>query len=1594
MRACSGIMMLMFSAISIAVSGQNTIVGMANEAIVADCDALNIISVSKTDVSACEQVDGQLRVRINDQNPGTSLYTVSCVFGHKIHEFTGLPAQNGVITLSGLYPGRYEDFRVTNESANCRSAEYGQSSLIHHGCDLMAGRTGCGTGTVSYTNCESNVISVSQSNFSANTYIFLDDDYVGCIGFVNGSCQIQPSMSVFCLNYNKTAPTPAQGYPYGTAIFTRVVGAANAGYSELTAERINWVICNGTQLGYTEAQMNSAIWYLTGTNASCNTLCGDAISAVPSAQGGIEEQMIFYIPNNTSLQPFVERTCITAQTCNLVANAGSDKTICSGGSTTLTASVTSGSDCNQYAQSIAHYIGNVTNVNASVGAPDGTGTFFSSTSTYTRVVWDMGQTISSGSEVCLKVKTSTTGTTNIKVWYGVNGINPSSGGYTLISSESFSNTTYQDLCVTLPANCRYIKITYESGTPFYVDAVSKTCPCTTSYLWSTGATTATITVSPASTTTYTVTVTQSGCGVTCTDTDQVVVNVTGTPSITAQPVGATICTGGTHTMTVTATGGNPPLAYQWQSSPDGTAWTNISGATNTSYTTPSLSSTTRYRVIVSPSGTGCSSVTSSQAIVTVVSDPAITTQPTNIIECVGGQLSFAVTATGGTPNLEYQWQSSSSAIGPWTNISGATLSTYKPASTTAGVTYYKVIVDAKGNGCGTSTSTVVSATIVADPSITTHPVGATICGGGTHNMSVTAAGGTPSLTYQWQSSPTGSTWTNISGATTSSYTTSALTSTVYYRVIVSASGEGCGSVTSNSAVVNVDDDITISAPPGSASICSGSTHTMTVAATGGIPPLSYQWQSSPNGSTWTNISGATTTSYTTPTLTTTTYYRVLVSSSGTGCGSATSSTATVTVNPYPQATFTSTQAGCSSNNGSITFNFPDNPNFTQIQFSLNGGSTYQTAVADNSGSVTYSNLAAGTYNLYARWGTGVCPVSLGSVTISNTAGPLVNIACQDDPILNRTAGNSSQTCGSNVYGFWSGNLVSNWTSQQHWSVSGGSFQEYANGTAVLTMTATNNANANLVFNITAVFSGRTYSPPAGSPKESTQCIGDINNSNWYYYTSVNGNMIGANALAGGVVEFTRFGEAFQMGTGANLNNAAVFGASGWLTFDIKKHPSSGTNFNTNPGHGDFNMNMSGAMLANTPPDCLNICVGESTSLTANAASGTAPYSFLWSNGSTSSSITVSPATTTTYSVTVTDDNGCTATDQATVTVYPVATVNAGPDQTICVGATVTMAGTIGGAATSATWTSSVAGGSFNPNATTLNAVYTPPAGYTGVITMTLTTNDPAGSCPPAVDQMIITIIADPSITVQPVGATICDGSTHTMTVTATGGTPSLTYQWQSSPDGTTWTNISGATNTTYTTPALTSTTRYRVVVNASGAGCGSATSNAAIVTVVADPSVTVQPVGATICDGGTHTMTVTATGGTPSLTYQWQSSPDGTTWTNISGATNTTYTTPALTSTTRYRVVVNASGAGCGSATSNAAIVTVVADPSVTVQPVGATICDGGTHTMTVTATGGTPSLTYQWQSSPDGTTWTNISEQQTPHTQLLLLPARRVTAQ
>jgi hypothetical protein len=209
-----------------------------------------------------------------------------------------------------------------------------------------------------------------------------------------------------------------------------------------------------------------------------------------------------------------------------------------------------------------------------------------------------------------------------------------------------------------------------------------------------------------------------------------------------------------------------------------------------------------------------------------------------------------------------------------------------------------------------------------------------------------------------------------------------------------------------------------------------------------------------------------------------------------------------------------------------------------------------------------------------------------------------------------------------------------------------------------------------------------------------------------------------------------------------------------------------------------------------------------------------------------------------------------------------------------------------------------------------------------------------------------------SITTQPANQSVTTGQTATFSVAAT-GSGTLTYQWKKNG-----TAISGATSSTYTTPATTASdngAQFTVVVSDS---TGSVTSSAATLTITSAPvapSITTQPASKTVTAGQTAAFSVAATG-SGTLTYQWKKNG-----TAISGATSASYTTPATAASDSGALFTVTVANSTGNVTSNAATLTVNVPPSITTQPVGQTVTVGQTATFTVTATG-TATLTYQWK--------------------------------
>ncbi len=210
------------------------------------------------------------------------------------------------------------------------------------------------------------------------------------------------------------------------------------------------------------------------------------------------------------------------------------------------------------------------------------------------------------------------------------------------------------------------------------------------------------------------------------------------PAVIVQPLTQT-ATNGNNVILSMAAGGQPPLTYQWRLN-----GTNVSGNTNNTLTLPSVTTSNAgsYSVVVS---NNLGSITSSNAVLTVIFPPAFTTQPTNQTVIAGGGAVFGASVTGAAP-LAFHWRQNNTNLIDGGNISGATTSTLTLTSTVAtNAGSYTLFAT---NIYGAATSSVATLTVNLPPTITSPLATQTAQCGSNVTYSVTASG-TPPLSYQW-----------------------------------------------------------------------------------------------------------------------------------------------------------------------------------------------------------------------------------------------------------------------------------------------------------------------------------------------------------------------------------------------------------------------------------------------------------------------------------------------------------------------------------------------------------------------------------------------------------------------------------------------------------------------------------------------------------------------------------------------------------------------------------------------------------------------------------------------------------------------------
>ncbi len=276
-------------------------------------------------------------------------------------------------------------------------------------------------------------------------------------------------------------------------------------------------------------------------------------------------------------------------------------------------------------------------------------------------------------------------------------------------------------------------------------------------------------------------------------------------------------------------------------------------------------------------------------------------------------------------------------------------------------------------------------------------------------------------------------------------------------------------------------------------------------------------------------------------------------------------------------------------------------------------------------------------------------------------------------------------------------------------------------------------------------------------------------------------------------------------------------------------------------------------MSTTGETCLGTGNGTAT---ANVTSGTAPFTYNWSTGATTPSITAGPGT---YTVTMTDANNCVSPPiTGTIDTQSLPNVaNAGPDVVGCVGSFPI---TLGGSVTNATggaWS----GGSGTFGGAWPSITYNPTAAEiaTGSVSLTLTTTGNS-NCPPDSDQMTLQIPNSFANTSLASTSVMCNGGSDG-TASVVNGQPSFTYQWSTTPvqTGVAATGLAAGT--------------YGVIITDS---YNCSTSQSVMVAQPPALSVSIIAVGDETCAGfGDGTITASASGGTPPYAYTWSNGGTG-----------------------------------------------------------------------------------------------------------------------
>ncbi|MBX7243216.1 MAG: T9SS type A sorting domain-containing protein [Bacteroidia bacterium] len=491
--------------------------------------------------------------------------------------------------------------------------------------------------------------------------------------------------------------------------------------------------------------------------------------------------------------------------------------------------------------------------------------------------------------------------------------------------------------------------------------------------------------------------------------------------------------------------------------------------------------------------------------------------------CVGGSVTFTNTVAGAASPYTLQWQMSSNGIN-FSNIPAANASAYTTTFNTPGTYQYRIAVVKSGQCNGYSSP--ITVTVHPDPSVTLTG-GTSFCGNGSAVLTANPVYGAGTNTLNWQISANNSTWSNVSNTNNVTYTTPTLSGTRYYRTVLSANGNGCGStVISNTQTIQVNPVPTLVLNPSLATICDGGSRTLQVSSSVGGTTFSWSPGTGLNTTTGSSViaNPAVTTAYTVSSATTA------------GC----TKTGMVTVTVVPDAyisSITGTAALCS------------------------GGSSLLTA-----------NVAGGTGTCNVSWQSSTNGTTWTTILIPNTATTYIGNTYQTPALTNsvwyraRVTGCSGSGCGASGY---SNSFMVTVSPDPVVTISSNANPVCNNGTATLTATLTGGTGS-CPYTWQISPDGITWTNTGGNTGTinlyniiATKYVRAMVNCNGTGCNSDTSNVIQLNVAANPTASLTG-GGTYAQGNQVTLT-ATVTGGSGTCTYSWFTRPNTQTAFSVIPG---------------------------------------------------------------------------------------------------------------------------------------------------------------------------------------------------------------------------------------------------------------------------------------------------------------------------------------------------------------------------------------------------------------------------------------------